>query len=178
MFADICVVRAHVLTRVLVRTVWTHMRQPHAQRVARNRACDAWVRGPVELSCTFSPWPAVRKVRYPSRCRCGDGTAAATTWQHARHTRACCRPGAIANAQRVRDWQGPPTSFSSTTSPMSPTDGEHANVGRRAPSPAYRRPSTTPSDGPARLEPTTLPLLTVSSTSHRARPSILAAAHR
>ena len=60
--------------------------------------------------------------------------------------------------------------FLASTSPTSPKDGRHEDVGRRAPSPAGRRSSITPGDGTARLEPATPPLPTVSSTSHRARP--------
>ena len=60
--------------------------------------------------------------------------------------------------------------FFASTSPTSPKDGRHEDVGRRAPSPAGRRSATIPADGTASLEPATRPLPTVSSTSHRARP--------
>ena len=60
--------------------------------------------------------------------------------------------------------------FFASTSPTSPKDGRHEDVGRRAPSPAGRRSATIPADGTSSLEPATLPLPTVSSTSHRARP--------
>lgn len=65
---------------------------------------------------------------------------------------------------------GAPNFFFASTSPTSPKDGRHEDVGRRAPSPAGRRSATIPADGTSSLEPATPPLPTVSSTSHRARP--------
>lgn len=65
---------------------------------------------------------------------------------------------------------GIPDLFFASTSPTSPKDGRHEDVGRRAPSPAGRRSATIPADGTSSLEPATRPLPTVSSTSHRARP--------
>ena len=65
---------------------------------------------------------------------------------------------------------GPPNFFFASTSPTSPKDGRHEDVGRRAPSPAGRRSATIPADGTSSLEPATPPLPTVSSTSHRAWP--------
>ena len=65
---------------------------------------------------------------------------------------------------------GSPNFFFASTSPTSPKDGRHEDVGRRAPSPAGRRSATIPADGTSSLEPAARPLPTVSSTSHRARP--------